>query len=430
MKKQILLLLVASAVGSVDAAASRLSPAARSALYSGRQVFQSALPKNVSNIAKQNARFRTFGSSKYDTVPANREFANRQFAQSGLMMNSAWGQFRNWFNNIFTNRSRVALATGAAASGGGAAAHGWLKDLPSVYAQENVIVEEQKPIYYRNSWEREERDKKELNEIKKILSAGFHPEGLLVIYTIFEEVSDFDDKIGWQLRNPQYGYGAVSSKWLFDEIYERIKRINSSNELQALTGVIVPKEFREVIRQIALQAPAQTKKEFLTYLHNTAWQNPGIAKEIITFFNQINPQSAAVVNQITGSKNVTDPNELANVRELIARTKDSDVIDFLITDRARKFAHARASPITSRELWTEAYKAYAYHELNQGKNLLEVLSVGNKIPPQGEGLYLVQFDDKPIFPYFHQIVHGSGDVVANMKRDRNQFFEKISRGAL
>lgn len=146
MKKQILLLLVASTISNVDAAASRLSPAARSALYSGRQVFQSALPKNVSNIAKQNARFRTFGSSKYDTVLANREFANRQFAQSGPMMNSAWGQFRNWFNNLFANRSRVALVTGTAALGGGAAAYGWLKDLPTVHAEEDIWNKAQKEL--------------------------------------------------------------------------------------------------------------------------------------------------------------------------------------------------------------------------------------------------------------------------------------------
>lgn len=143
MKKQVILLVVASTISNVDAAASRLSPAARTALYSGRQVFQSALPKNVSNIAKQNARFRTFGSSKYDTVRANREFANQQFARSGTMMTSVWGQFKNWFNNLFANRSRIALATGTAALGG-AATYSLLKNQPAVYAQEEEVSQEPK----------------------------------------------------------------------------------------------------------------------------------------------------------------------------------------------------------------------------------------------------------------------------------------------
>lgn len=167
MKKQFILLLVASAaIGSLDAAAGyRLGAAARGAFIGGGRAATGALPKGVSNTAKQAARFRTFGSSKYDTSQANalanREIANRKFAQSGPMMNSAWGQFKNWFNNLFANRSRAALATGATIAGGSAATYGWLKNQPIAYAEEEVIVEEPKSrinefkhFFYTRSYEK------------------------------------------------------------------------------------------------------------------------------------------------------------------------------------------------------------------------------------------------------------------------------------
>jgi hypothetical protein len=209
MKKQLILLLVASAIiGDLDAAAVR--NAAKTAFTSGGRAFTtSALPKGVSNIAKQTARFKTFdNASNTANNAANREWADRKFAQSGPIMNSAWGSFKNWFNNLFANRSHVALATGTAALGG-AATYGWLKSQPVAFAEEEKIAEELKSRI--NEFEPFSYQKTFINDKAQYIPKGFEND-----YTYEIKAVETPEDIRLYIKNPRLVFDqSINSESVF-----------------------------------------------------------------------------------------------------------------------------------------------------------------------------------------------------------------------
>lgn len=298
MKKQLILLLVASAViGNLDAAAtSRFGSAARGALYGSRQTFQSALPKGVSNIAKQTARLKTFdNASNTANNAANREWADRKFAQSGPIMNSAWGSFKNWFNNLFANRPRTVLVTGTAALGG-AATYGWLRSQPVAFAEENKKWSDEEIkeeiIKARNKFLQIGRDAiqnistKDHSELRGLIrtlklaviqrsgpssktpSSEALKEASKIITALEGELNSryFTDEIVNKLK---HGYNKVSMKELMSRIRNDIIRINSENydyENEKYNDFVVPEIYKATIQKIAKDAPDHVKNEFLAEL--------------------------------------------------------------------------------------------------------------------------------------------------------------------